>query len=150
MGLLNLGPEHQATVSASSKSNEVLFQDQYLIPYRFKPNPENVLIIGAGGGNDAYGALRGGAKNVDAVEIDPVIVQIGKKYHPNQPYQDPKINLITADGRAFMEKTKNRYDLIVMGLADSHTLSSSLNQSPAGPLFIYQRKFRKSQATSQT
>lgn len=126
MGLLNLGPEHQATVSASSKSNEVLFQDQYLIPYRFKPNPENVLIIGAGGGNDAYGALRGGAKNVDAVEIDPVIVQIGKKYHPNQPYQDPKINLITADGRAFMEKTKNRYDLIVMGLADSHTLSSSL------------------------
>lgn len=126
MGLLNLGPQHQATVSAYRQTNDVLFEDQYLIPYRFKPNPQNVLIIGAGGGNDAYGALRGGAKNVDAVEIDPVIVQIGKNYHPNLPYQDPKINLITADGRAFMEKTKNRYDLIVMGLADSHTLSSSL------------------------
>jgi SAM-dependent methyltransferase len=126
MGLLNLGPEHQATVSAWAKTTDVLFQDQYLIPYRFKPNPENVLIIGAGGGNDAYGAIRGGAKNVDAVEIDPVIVQIGKKYHPNLPYQDSRVNLVTADGRAFMEKTNKRYDLIVMGLADSHTLSSSL------------------------
>ncbi|MBI5356683.1 hypothetical protein HZB78_03645 [Candidatus Collierbacteria bacterium] len=126
MGLLNLGPDHQATVSAWAKNNDVLFQDQYLIPYRFKPDPENVLIIGAGGGNDAYGAIRGGAKNVDAVEIDPVIVKIGKKYHPNLPYQNSRINLVTADGRAFMEKTKKRYDLIVMGLADSHTLSSSL------------------------
>ena len=97
-----------------------------MIPYRFKPDPENVLIIGAGGGNDAYGAIRGGAKNVDAVEIDPVIVQIGKNYHPNLPYQDSRVNLVTTDGRAFMEKTKKRYDLIVMGLADSHTLSSSL------------------------
>lgn len=132
MGLLNLGDEHQSTASAWLKnsgrtvSEDIPFLDQYLIPYRFKPNPEDVLIIGAGGGNDAYGAIRGGAKKIDAVEIDPVIVELGKNYHPNRPYQYPNVNLVTADGRAFMEKSQKKYDLIVMGLADSHTLSSSL------------------------
>lgn len=132
MGLLDLNDKHEATASAILVENrlalpsELPFLNQYTLPYRFKPAPDNVLIIGAGAGNDANGAIRGGAKSIDAIEIDPIIIRLGKQYHPNQPYQHPAINTIVADGRAFMEKTKNRYDLIVMGLADSHTLSSSL------------------------
>lgn len=132
MGLLNLDDKHEATASAILVKNrfalpsELPFLNQYTLPYRFKPAPGNVLIIGAGAGNDANGAIRGGAKSVDAVEIDPVIIRLGHQYHPNQPYQNPTVNTIVDDGRAFMERTQTHYDLIVMGLADSHTLSSNL------------------------
>ena len=50
---------------------------QYELPTRFKPAPESVLIVGAGGGNDVAGALRNGAGRVTAVEIDPGIRDIG-------------------------------------------------------------------------
>ena len=132
MGLLDLNDKHEATASAILVENrfalpsELPFLNQYILPYRFKPAPDNVLIIGAGAGNDANGAIRGGAKSIDAVEIDPLIIRLGKQYHPNQPYQNPAVNTVVADGRAFMERTQIRYDLIVMGLADSHTLSSNL------------------------
>jgi len=132
MGLLDLNDKHEASASAILVKNrfallsELPFLNQYTLPYRFKPAPDNVLIIGAGAGNDANGAIRGGAKSIDAVEIDPVIIRLGQQYHPNQPYQNPAVNTVVADGRAFMEQTQIRYDLIVMGLADSHTLNSNL------------------------
>ena len=49
-------------------------------------NPfSEVLIIGAGSGNDVSRALQWGAERVDAVEIDPVIQRLGKRDHPDQP-----------------------------------------------------------------
>ena len=50
-----------------------------------------VLIIGAGSGNDVSRALAWGAHRVDAVEIDPVIQRIGKRDHPDRPYDDPRV-----------------------------------------------------------
>jgi len=132
MGLLNLDETHIATASAYlaetkfARPQDIPFIDQYRLPYQIKTNPENVLIIGAGAGNDAAGAVRGGARSVDAVEIDPVVVKLGQLYHPDQPYQKDRVNIFVTDGREFMERTDKKYDLIVMGLADSHTLSSSL------------------------
>lgn len=132
MGLLNLDKDHQATASAillktgKTTVEELPFLDQYTLPYRFKPLPQDVLIIGAGAGNDAAGAIRSGVASVDAVEIDPTIIELGRLYHPEYPYNNPAIHVINDDGRAFMERSAKRYDLIVMGLADSHTLSSAL------------------------
>ena len=51
-----------------------------------------VLIIGAGSGNDVSRALAWGAHRVDAVEIDPVIQRIGKRDHPDRPYDDPRVH----------------------------------------------------------
>ncbi len=81
--------------------------------------PSSVLIIGAGTGQDVAAALLHGAKNVDAVEIDPVIARIGKLYHPHKPYDDPRVKLIIQDGRRFMESIDNRYDLVIYALPDS-------------------------------
>ena len=46
----------------------------------------DVLIVGAGSGNDVAAALWHGAGAVDAVEIDPSIQRIGRIDHPNRPY----------------------------------------------------------------
>lgn len=100
---------------------------QYDIPYQFKPQADEVLILGAGAGNDAAGALRYDVERVDAVEIDPGIYKIGRKYHPERPYDDPRVNVIIDDARAFLDRTDELYDVISVGLLDAHTLSSSYN-----------------------
>jgi spermidine synthase len=84
----------------------------------------DVLIIGAGSGNDVSRALQWGAQHVDAVEIDPAINRLGRQYHPDQPYQDPRVEIHLDDGRNFLRSTPRKYDLIVYALVDSLVLHS--------------------------
>jgi SAM-dependent methyltransferase len=83
-----------------------------------------VLIVGAGSGTDVATALAQGAKHVDAVEIDPRLYEIGKHSHPNHPYQDPRVSVHINDGRAYLEHSNKRWDLILFALPDSLTLVS--------------------------
>jgi SAM-dependent methyltransferase len=85
----------------------------------------DVLIIGAGSGNDAAHALKFGAQRIDAVEIDPVILEIGRRYHPDKPYQDPRVTTSLDDGRHILRTTEQKYDLVVYSLVDSLLLHSS-------------------------
>jgi hypothetical protein len=85
---------------------------------------EDVLIIGAGSGNDVSRALQWGAKHVDAVEIDPAIYRLGRQYHPDRPYQNERVQIHLDDGRNFLRSTDRKYDLIVYALVDSLVLHS--------------------------
>ena len=89
-----------------------------------RPAFENVLIIGAGSGNDVSRALQWGAKHVDAVEIDPAIQRLGKAYHPDGPYWDERVEVHLDDGRNFLRSTDRKYDLIIYALVDSLVLHS--------------------------
>jgi SAM-dependent methyltransferase len=82
------------------------------------------LIIGAGSGNDLTHALKFGAERIDAVEIDPVIQDIGRHYHPDHPYQDPRVIPHLDDGRHFLRTTDHKYDLVAYALVDSLILHS--------------------------
>jgi hypothetical protein len=111
------GIPHQAMIDI----NDSIYQ----LPYeRFTGNLGNVLIVGAGNGNDVAAALQAGAQHVDAVEIDPVLQDLGATYHPLHPYDDPRVTRITNDGRAYLQQTDNHYDLIIFALPDSLTLVS--------------------------
>jgi SAM-dependent methyltransferase len=96
----------------------------YEFPYNFKKAPERVAIVGSGSGNDVATALRMGAAHVDAIEIDPAIAFLGEKYHPEHPYDDPRVNLSINDARNFFRTANQQYDLIVYGVLDSHTALS--------------------------
>jgi SAM-dependent methyltransferase len=110
------GVPHQTAVPAGSDP------DYGLIYKRLASTPSRVLVIGAGNGNDVATALAEGARSVDAVEIDPKLMAIGVQFHPSHPYQDPRVHRIIDDGRAFLERTSNTYDLIIFALPDSLTL----------------------------
>src|SRR5262249_376491 len=99
----------------------------YSVPYQVAPHPGRVLVVGAGSGNDVAAALRNGASHVDAVEIDPLLVKLGKKYHPEHPYDSPRVTVFVNDARAFFKRGNEKYDLIVFGFLDSHTMFSSLS-----------------------
>lgn len=101
------------------------WQEHYDLPYHFKPSPGRVLVVGAGTGNDVAAAVRAGAGSIDAVEIDPAILEFGRLLHPDAPYQDPSVRAVVDDARAFIRHAEGGYDLIVYGLLDSHTLLSN-------------------------
>ena len=106
----------------------------YAIPYLLNRDAgqspfRDVLIIGAGSGNDVSRALQWAAPDarIDAVEIDPVILSLGKRDHPDHPYQDPRVTAHVGDGRNFLRSTDRQYDLIVFALVDSLVLHSSVS-----------------------
>ncbi len=99
--------------------------DYYGLPYRLRSQPpERVAIVGSGTGNDVAAAVRAGATSIDAIEIDPAIQEIGRIYHPEQPYTDRRVRFVNDDARSFLRTTQTSYDLIVYALLDSHTLLS--------------------------
>jgi spermidine synthase len=100
---------------------------QYDIPLLLQDSPQRVLIVGAGTGNDAAGALRGGASHITAVEIDSAIIDFGKRFHPERPYDSPRVQVVADDARSFFATTEERYDLIIFGLLDSHTTTAMTN-----------------------
>ncbi|MEA3297864.1 MAG: hypothetical protein U9R56_08375 [candidate division Zixibacteria bacterium] len=128
MSLLDLSDrfvrEHPTVFSLSERR-----LSQYDIPYQFKKDAERALILGAGAGNDVSGALRNNVTVVDAVEIDPGIHQIGLDYHPEEPYSDPRVNVIVDDARSFLKRSKQKYDVISFGLLDAHAHSSAYNNT---------------------
>src|SRR6266851_178111 len=101
--------------------------DPYNLPYRFSPSPKSVLVLGAGTGNDVAAALRNGALHVTAVEIDPLILQLGRKLHFEKPYDSPRVTAITDDARSYIQNSHEQFDLIVFSLLDSHTTSSNFS-----------------------
>jgi SAM-dependent methyltransferase len=117
------GIPHQRVTTAALRERQ---QPQYVIPYRrLVDNPlDDVLIVGAGTGTDVAIALRKGAKRIDAVEIDPALLQLGRDRNPDHAYQDSQVTTYIDDGRAFLERSDTKYDLILFALPDSLTLVS--------------------------
>ncbi len=130
MQILSGGSYYQKVYNfADNKRGQESDADRYVrayyeFPYNFKKAPERVAIVGSGSGNDVATALRMGAAHVDAIEIDPAIAFLGKKYHPERPYDDPRVNLSINDARNFFRTANQQYDLIVYGVLDSHTALS--------------------------
>jgi SAM-dependent methyltransferase len=118
--MVDLSPQFMREHPTAEPNRSV--RDYYEFPYRLVSQPGTVLVVGAGTGNDVAAALRHGARHVDAVEIDPVILDLGRRYHPEHPYASLNVNTYVDDARAFFHKTKRKYDLIVFGFLDSSTL----------------------------
>jgi hypothetical protein len=87
-----------------------------------RDDPGDVLIVGAGSGNDVSVAVTRGATRIDAVEIDAHLLSLGRAFHPDQPYDNDNVFTHIQDGRAFLEQSDREWDLILFALPDSLTL----------------------------
>jgi hypothetical protein len=114
------GIPHQSMLTAAESASDPLHRQIY----RWFPDRtfSSVLIVGAGSGSDVALALARNVGHVDAVEIDPELARIGRQFHPEHVYQDPRVTVTVNDGRAFLRGTSRQYDLIVFALTDSLTL----------------------------
>jgi len=100
---------------------------QYGLPYAVAEGLDRILVVGAGGGCDVEAALAAGARHIDAVEIDPVIIDISRRFNAGAPYSDPRVSIHIDDARSYLAKAKPGYDLVVFGFLDSQALFSTMN-----------------------
>ncbi len=121
--IFNLSPEFVQSHAATFQRHP-LEQNSYNMPYRFYPAPPSVLVLGSGMGNDVAAALRNGAGRVEAIEIDPLILKLGRELHFEHPYQSPRVHVTVDDARSYIENSHDQFDLIVFSLLDSHTTTS--------------------------
>jgi CheY-like chemotaxis protein len=77
---------------------------------------DDTLIIGAGAGYDVFMAKYAGAKNITAVEINPTIVEVTRKYkeYNGNILDSEGVTTVVTDGRNFVERTDKTFDLIFL------------------------------------
>jgi hypothetical protein len=92
-------------------------------PYFFNRGEINsALVIGSGGGVDVLFALKGGAKQVDAIEINPttwrIMVDEYRKITNNLMIRD-NVHAFCEEGRSFIRRSNKKYDVIMMHAIDT-------------------------------
>ncbi len=121
--ILNLSKDFENRYPSRFLDSQRLVYD---LPYQFG-RAGDVLVVGAGTGNDVAAALRAGARMVTAVEIDPGILALGRRTHPEKPYSSDRVRVVNDDARHFFHTTTDRFDQVIFGHLDSHTMLSSMS-----------------------
>jgi hypothetical protein len=112
------------------RAGQLDFLDQHILrlPYLVSPPNPRVLVIGVGGGRDIITALRFGASHVTGVELDPVTVEIIRDdpFGITQGFfRRPNISLVSGEGRHFVKRTRERFDLIQLTGVDTLSAQTS-------------------------
>jgi spermidine synthase len=95
------------------------------LPLLFHQAPDNVAIIGHGGGYTLNSVTQYPmVQSIDAIEIDQVIIEANQYIEDNgEASSDPRVNLIIADGRNYLFTSPHKYDVIIS--QPSHIWASS-------------------------
>lgn len=120
---LDLRPSALEGHSAKMSERLASHARNYNLPHKLK-KAESMLILGAGSGNDVAAALRASDKiSVEAVDIDPMILDLGRRLHPEKPYDSTRVNATCDDARHYLSNCKKKFDLIVFAGLDSLTVT---------------------------
>ncbi len=90
-------------------------------PMAVHPAVEKVLVIGAGDGGVVRELTRyASIQKIDMVEIDPMVVEVCKKYLPQTACRldDPRVSIYYEDGLKFVRTKEDAYDLIIVDSTD--------------------------------
>ena len=118
----------------STERDEFIYHEALVQPAMIAhPGPESVFIAGGGEGATLREALRHKTvKRAVMVEIDDQVTALSKKYLPNHSrgaFEDSRTELYHVDARDYLEKTKDKYDIIIIDLPDP------IEKGPAALLF---------------
>ncbi len=108
-------------VNVTEKDEFIYHEMMVHVPAFTHPNPKDVLVIGGGDGGVVRELLKHSqVKRIDLVEIDPLVVDISKKYLPgvSSGLREPRLNIFFEDGTNFLKNKKNIYDLIIIDSPD--------------------------------
>jgi spermidine synthase len=83
------------------------------IAFAFVAEPKSALVVGVGGGTiPSFLRWASPAMRIDAVDIDPVVVEVARSHFGFR--EDATLKAHVADGRAFIEAATQRYDLVFL------------------------------------
>ena len=126
--------DYKALRENFERIQDIYFWGPYVAASHFlkRDTDQEVLILGAAGGQETKAALMYGASHVDAVELVGSVVTLAKTKYADWTgnlYNHPKVNALRAEGRSFLRGTDKRYDIIQM--LSNHTSSSLAKGSGA-------------------
>jgi len=81
---------------------------------------QRVLLIGGGISGTAREILKYPAASVDYVELDPSVLEIGRRYNA-QALDDPRIHIVEGDGRSYVRSSPRRYEVVIVDVPDPAT-----------------------------
>jgi hypothetical protein len=106
------------------------------LPFRvLAPNPK-VAIIGSAGGHEILASLYFGASHVTGIELNPVTVDLLRTRfadYSGRIAHHPKVTLLNAEGRSFLESSPDRYDLVWFVAPDSY---AAMNAATSGAFVL--------------
>lgn len=102
-----------------------------------RPDARRVLLLGGGVAGTAREILRYGVDEVTYVEIDPLIIAVGRRFLPDN-LADARIRTVATDGRRFVQQTAGRYDVVIVDMPDPST--SQLNRFYTAEFFAEVRR----------
>ena len=105
-----------------TERDEFIFHEMLVhVPMAVHPNVRKVLIIGGGDGGvvrelSHYPEI----ESIDLVELDPLLVEVCKKYLPNTSCRmdEKRLHLYCTDALRFVRSKENEYDLIIVDSTD--------------------------------
>ncbi len=103
------------SMSATSKGDQIYMRLMAHFPLLAHPRPESALLICFGVGNTASAiAAHSTLQKLDIVDLNDRVFQTAHEFAATnfKVYEDPRVALITDDGRRFLEVTDRKYDLI--------------------------------------
>jgi spermidine synthase len=109
---------------------DLAYLDEHVLslPYRISNPRPKVLVIGVGGGSDVITAMRFGASHVTGVELDPMTVDLVRDHLSpinGNFFKRPEVDLIAAEGRHFVKKSRDRFDVIQITGVDTLAATNS-------------------------
>jgi hypothetical protein len=90
--------------------------------------PRRVLIIGAAGGNEVLTSLYYRAGHIDAIELNPVtwsLVTDRYAAYDGHLAQNPKVNFVKGDGRSYLARSTDKYQLVWFPAPDSYAANAA-------------------------
>jgi spermidine synthase len=85
-----------------------------------RPEARRVLLISGSIAGVAQELLNYPAAAVDCVELDPLVIETGRRFLPDH-YADPRVYVIATDARLHLRQTTSRYDVVILALPDPGT-----------------------------
>ncbi len=129
LGLFTDGEGMSAIVRFDGAREPLAYLDYMTsaLPYHLVDHPR-VLVLGAGSGVDVLQALSAGAAAVDAVELNPQVVDLVEERFASfsgRPYAQPHVALHIGEARGYLAASRQRYDVIQVALLDAFGASSA-------------------------
>ncbi len=106
---------------------KLLGETLYASAYLLKDKPK-AAVIGLGGGTDIMTALHFQAREITGVEINQAMIDAANntyKTYKYPAYQDPSVTIVHEEGRSFLRRSKEKYDIIQMSGVDTWTALAS-------------------------
>ena len=108
----------------TTEKDEFIYHEMFVhVPMLAHGNARRALIVGGGDGGAARQLMKYRDIAVTMVDIDRTVVELSRKYMPSVSggaFDDPRLDLVIADGCKFVKETDETWDVIIIDSTDPH------------------------------